>query len=71
MSDSTGQPERIAEILREIISLSGTKGADDADIKSSHTVGMGNTQPSKIGHQKLEVMNQKLIKTQRDDRIDL
>jgi len=62
MTVSTSRPERLAEILREIITLSGTKGARP-QIESANVVGTTNTPAS-------EVANQALVEAQSDNRID-
>ena len=55
MSASTDQPERIAEILREIITFCGRKGAD-----GPHTELASATENiHRLAHSVLEVRNQK------------
>jgi ATP phosphoribosyltransferase regulatory subunit HisZ len=57
MSASTDQAERIAEILREIITLWGRKGTDGPHTELANTVATESTHRSE--NPVLEVRNQK------------
>ena len=50
MSDSTGEPERLAEILREIIALSQTGRTHNPDMESKNAVEGAGANDSKSGN---------------------
>ena len=55
MSDSTGEPERLAEILRDIIALSQTGRPNSLGPESKNEVEAAGTNESKSGsHESLE-----------------
>ena len=53
MSDSTGEPERLAEILREIIALSQTGRPNKPDTESTTEVEAAGANESESGNREL------------------